>query len=240
MERQTDRISTAIGRWPRRLGLSAIVIALAAMPAVAGGADVATRGQIEQLVREALGTGRRLVVDVGDLDRRLRQAPCQQLEPFVPAGARVWGRTTIGLRCTDGTRWNVSLPIHVRVFGPALVAGTTALAGRPAADGAFRLAEVELSREAGRLLDDPALLDGKVLARVIAAGQPLRASDLRVLQTVTPGDPVQIRLIGNGFEIGAEGVALSGAGDGQAVRVRTDAGKVLSGTARGRTVEIRM
>lgn len=240
MDRQTDRTSTPTGCWQRRVGLSAIFLALAAVPVIAGGAGVAAQEQIDHLVREALGDERRLVVEVANLDSRLKQAPCDSVEPFVPAGARLWGRTTIGIRCADGVQWNVALPIHVRVFGPALVASTTLLAGTPASDGAFRMAEIELSRQSGKVLDDPTLLDGKVLSRAIAAGQPLRASDLRVLQTVTPGDPVHIKLIGNGFEIGAEGVALSGAGEGQTVRVRTDAGKVLSGTTRGRTVEIRM
>ena len=240
MDRQTDSTSTPTGCWQRRLGLSAFCLALAAVPAVASGADVAVREQIDQLVREALGDERRLVIEVTNLASRLAKAPCNQVEPFVPSGARLWGRTTIGLRCAGDTRWNVSQPVNIRVFGQALVASSTVLANTPASDAALRLAEVELTRQSAKLLDDPALLDGKVISRAIAAGQPLRASDLRVLQTVSPGDPVHIRLLGNGFEIGAEGVALSGAGEGQAVRVRTDAGKVLSGTTRGRTVEIQM
>lgn len=240
MNRQTDRTPTPIGCWQRRLGVSAVFIALAIVPAVAAGVDVAPREQIDRLVHEALGDQHRVEVDVGNLDARLRQAPCEQVEAFVPAGARLWGRSSVGVRCMDGVRWNVAVPINVRVFGPALVASSLILAGSPASAGDFRLAEVELSRQTRNLLQDPALLDGKVLGRSISAGQPLRAEDLRVAQTVAPGDPVHIRLVGNGFEIGAEGVALSGAGEGQPVRVRTDNGKVLSGTARGRTVEIQM
>lgn len=272
MGRQTDSTPTPIGR-RRRPGPAAclaLVLALATLPALAGGGAAAEREQasraqadraqadrasadrergsreqqvrkrIDRLVRETLGDERRIVVDTPNLASRLGLAPCDRVEPFVPAGARLWGRTAIAIRCADDTRWNASLPVNVRVFGPALVASSTVLAGTPAAAGAFRLTEVDLTAQPGKPVDDPALLEGRVLGRAIASGQPLRASDLRVLQTVSPGDPVQIRLLGNGFEIGAEGVALSGAGDGQAVRVRTDTGKILSGTARGRTVEIRM
>ncbi len=240
MNRQTDRTATPTGCWQRRLGVPAVFIALAVMPGVAGGADVAPREQIERLVHQALGDQQRVEVDVGNLDVRLRQAPCERLEAFVPAGARLWGRSLVGIRCVDGPRWNTAVPINVRVFGPALVASTLVLAGTPASASDFRLAQIELTRQNRNLLQDPALLDGKVLGRAVSAGQPLRAEDLRVAQTVAPGDPVHIRLLGSGFEIGAEGVALSGAGDGQPVRVRTDNGKVLSGTARGRTVEIQM
>lgn len=256
MNRQTDRTPTPTGCWQRRLGLSAILIALAVVPAVAAGADVAPREQlrdaagerspgqprqqIDRLVRQTLGERNRLEIDVPNLDVRLRQAPCPRVEPYVPSGARLWGRTSVGMRCADGTRWQVAVPVHVRVFGPALVANTTLLAGATAGEQDVRLAEVELTRQTRTLLQDPTLLTGKVLGRAVAAGQPLHAEDLRVARTLAPGDPVQIRLLGTGFEIGAEGVALSGAGDGQTVRVRTDSGKVLSGTARGRTVEIPM
>ncbi len=69
----------------------------------------------------------------GRLDPRLRLAPCSQVEPYLPPGARLWGRTRIGLRCIDGqARWNVFLPITVRVVAPALV-GRTLL--RPLAPG---------------------------------------------------------------------------------------------------------
>jgi flagella basal body P-ring formation protein FlgA len=50
-----------------------------------------------------------------------------------------------------------------------------------------------------------------------------------------------VRVIGNGrgFSISAEAIALASAQEGQAVRVRTDSGRVLSGTARaGRQVEV--
>ena len=64
----------------------------------------------------------RMEVSVGQLDPRLRLAPCARVEPHLPAGARLWGRTRLGLRCVEGAvRWNVYLPITVKAFGPAWV-----------------------------------------------------------------------------------------------------------------------
>ncbi len=40
----------------------------------------------------------RLVVSVGSLDSRLNLAPCAQVEPYIPAGMRLWGKTRLGLR----------------------------------------------------------------------------------------------------------------------------------------------
>ncbi len=65
----------------------------------------------------------RVEVLVGALDPRLRLAPCEQVEPYLPPGTRLWGQSRIGVRCVQGpTRWNVYLPVTVKVFGPALVA----------------------------------------------------------------------------------------------------------------------
>ncbi|MEY8879139.1 MAG: flagellar biosynthesis protein FlgA, partial [Leptothrix sp. (in: b-proteobacteria)] len=58
----------------------------------------------------------RVEVSTGQLDPRLHLAPCQKIEPYVPAGQRLWGRTRVGLRCTAGpVRWNVYLPVTVQV-----------------------------------------------------------------------------------------------------------------------------
>ena len=102
-----------------------------ALPAHAqqGGDQTAELGSITQhwlddalAQAQAGGLPLRMEVSVGTLDSRLRLAPCARVEPYLPAGARLWGRTRLGLRCVDGpTRWNVFLPITVKAFGPAWV-----------------------------------------------------------------------------------------------------------------------
>jgi flagella basal body P-ring formation protein FlgA len=62
----------------------------------------------------------------------------------------------------------------------------------------------------------------------------------RITPTVASGDPVRIQLLGQGFTIQAEGQALAAAGEGQVLRVRTDSGRILAGTLRGRTVDVRI
>ena len=37
----------------------------------------------------------RMEVSVGSLDSRLRLAPCARVEPYLPVGARLWGRTRL-------------------------------------------------------------------------------------------------------------------------------------------------
>ena len=72
----------------------------------------------------------RVEVEPGRLDPRLRLAPCERVEPHLPPGAQAWGRTRVGLRCTEGPKpWNVYLPVTVKVFAPALVAAAALPAG---------------------------------------------------------------------------------------------------------------
>src|SRR6218665_2264259 len=60
----------------------------------------------------------RMEVSVGNLDSRLKLAPCGQVEPYLPPNTRLWGRSRLGLRCVDGvTRWGVFLPVRVKAFG---------------------------------------------------------------------------------------------------------------------------
>ena len=64
----------------------------------------------------------RMEVQVGRLDPRLNLAPCQNVDPYLPSGSKLWGRTRIGLRCVEGAKpWNVFLPVTIQAFGPAWV-----------------------------------------------------------------------------------------------------------------------
>lgn len=184
--------------------------------------------------------GVRVEVRVGRLHPGARLAPCTRIEPFLPPNARLWGRGYIGARCTQGASWSTMIPVTVSVFGPALVANLPLAMGSVPQPADFRIEEVDWTRNAGTPVSDPALLAGRSLGRPLSAGQVLQANDLRVQQTVAAGDPVRIRVIGHGFSISASGYAVTAAGEGQSLRVRTEAGKMLVGTVRERAVEVRL
>lgn len=68
----------------------------------------------------------------------------------------------------------------------------------------------------------------------------LLRDQFRARQVVAQGDDVKVLYTGPGFAVSTQGRALSGATEGQTVRVVTDSGKTLSGTARAaRVVEIK-
>lgn len=193
----------------------------------------------EQAAARVTADSARIEVTVGQLDPRLQLAPCARIEPFLPAASRLWGRGHVGLRCMEGATWSVQLPVTVRIHGPALVATRPLAINAPLTADDFTVVEVEWTRESQGVVTDAAQLDNRVLTRPIATGQPVPLLALRAPQVITAGDPVKVQGEGRGFAVSADAIALSSAQDGQLVRVRTDAGRILTGTARaGRRVEI--
>lgn len=181
----------------------------------------------------------RVDIRVGALDSRIQLTPCSRMEPYLPSGVRLWGRTMIGVRCTEGGRWNVLIPVTVSVWGRAMVAAGPLAAGTVLGVQDAREQEVELSRERMPVVRTSQALEGHTLVRNINAGQPVLENMLKVTPVLAAGDAVRLRISGPGFAIAAQGVALAPAGDGQTVRIRTEQGKVLSGTAReGRIVDV--
>lgn len=187
----------------------------------------------------SLGGDVRLEVTVGTLASGLQLAPCARIEPFLPSGVRLWGRTHVGVRCMEGATWQVLLPVTVRVFGPALVAARPLPALQPVSADDLVSAEVEWTREPQGVATDPGQVAGRILTRPVGVGQPLPLAALRAPQVIGQGDPVRVLGQGRGFSVQTEAVALAAAQDGQLVRVRTSSGRILSGVARqGRTVEV--
>lgn len=193
----------------------------------------------QQLVHAPAVPGRptpalRVELQVGQLDPRLRLAPCQQVQPYWPAGQRVLSHARIGLRCVQGaTRWNVYLPVAIRLWGTALTATADLPAGTTLTPQHLALREVDLAARPDPALADSGLAIGRTLTRALPAGQALTQGDIKLQQWVRAGETVKL-VAGNGeFQITGEGQALGTALEGQVVRARTDNGRVLQGVAAG-------
>jgi flagella basal body P-ring formation protein FlgA len=184
----------------------------------------------------------RIEVSAGSLDPRLKLAPCQRIEPYLPAGARLWGATRVGLRCSDGpVRWNVYLPVTVKVWAPALVAAAPIAAGTELTGRELMLTEVDIAAAHGATFDQVGALIGRKLATPLAPGAAVRADMLRARQWFAAGDPVVLVARGDGFSVSGSGEALGPGLDGQQVRVRTEGGRIVVGLPVGeRRVEIKL
>lgn len=173
----------------------------------------------------------RMEIKLGSLDSRLKLAPCGNVEPYLPPGARLWGRTRVGLRCVDGlSRWNVSLPVTVNAYGNAWVIKTQVAVGSLLTEDDVVEAEVNWAEESSPVVRDKSLWVGQVAARALMAGQTLRQGMFRPAQVFQAGAQVRVIAQGVGFQVSGEGQALSAGVVGQIARVRMENGRVSSGT----------
>lgn len=196
------------------------------------------QARIEEFVRAQLGSQYRVELRFARSSPQQRLQACARIEPFLAPGTRLWGRTSIGVRCVEGANWSLLVPMQVAVFGPALVASRPITANTPLTAHDVQLQEVELSSDNRPVLTELAQIDGQMSARALRPGEALRDYHVRVIPTVRPGDPVRLRMVGRGFVVSADGAAMASAGNGESVRVRTPSGKIMIGRVNGSTVDI--
>jgi flagella basal body P-ring formation protein FlgA len=209
---------------------------LVAPAAAATADDVASA--VERLAKDAAAgvsaalPDARVEVEVGELDPRLRLAPCADIRPYLPPNARLWGRARVGLRCESGpVRWNVYLPLTVRVHARALVVAGTLPAGHVVGEADLQAADVDIAAGRGSAVMRAEEAVGRALARPLPAGAPLRSTDLKPRLWFAAGDSVRVIAVGTGYAVSGEGQALAPGVDGQPVRVRTESGRIVTGVA---------
>lgn len=172
----------------------------------------------------------RMEITVGALDSRLRLAPCARVEPYLPPGTRLWGKTRLGLRCLEGsTKWNVFLPVTIKAYGLAWVVKGQVSAGAALTQDDVIEAEVDWAEQREAIISNPDQWLGQVANRALTSGQALRQGMIRPAQVFRAGAQVRVLAQGAGFEITSDGQALTAGVVGQSARVKMDNGHVMSG-----------
>lgn len=208
-------------------------LASAAVPALAQNQDLeAVRHAAEAFARsQTESVSGEVIIEAGPLDPRLQLAACQSLQAYLPAGARLWGRSNVGVRCQRPENWSVMVPVSVQVMVNALFAARALPRGEPVADQDIITQRVDLTQLPAGVLTDRSQAVGRVPNVSLAAGLPLRADVLRGAFVVTRGQTVRILFFADGFTVSSEGQALGNAAVGEYVQVRATSGKVIKGRA---------
>ncbi|RXV72123.1 flagellar basal body P-ring formation protein FlgA [Burkholderia stabilis] len=166
-------------------------------------------------------------------------AACTTLEPFMPTGARLWGRTTVGVRCAGERPWTVYLQAKVTVQATYYVAARQIAPGEPLSAADLVARDGDLTVLPLAVITDPAQAIGSTALARISAGLPLRQDMLKSAASVSAGQTVRVVAAGPGFTISAEGSVLANAAPGQSVRVRMAAGQIVTAIVKDAgTVEI--
>ncbi|NKJ45965.1 flagella basal body P-ring formation protein FlgA [Burkholderia sp. SG-MS1] len=166
---------------------------------------------------------------------------CAALEPFMPTGARLWGRMTVGVRCAGERPWTIYLQARISLHATYYLAARAMAPGEVLTAADLVARDGDLTGLPQAIVTDPSQAVGSVSLVRIAGGMPLRRDMLKSASAVAIGQTVRVVAAGDGFSISAEGSAMNNASPGQQVRVKTANGQVISGIVKdGATVEIQL
>lgn len=189
---------------------------------------------------ETLHLPGKVIIKINQPDAHQTLRPCNQLQPFLPPGGRLWGKFSVGMRCQDEATWTLYVPVEIEVIASAIHAAQPINMGKLVGAQDIVSKEVDLVRIPAGAVTDPDQAIGKVAATFLASGQPIRTHQLRAPHVITRGQKVRLTATGAGFAVSTEGEALTAAAEGEVVQVRNPTGRVISGMAReGGIVEIK-
>ena len=239
----------ALSRRAMRMGVAAAVLTVGfsgtAFSQSAGAVDHFAREWLEQSMASTMKSAGSLPlrpeVIVGSLDPRLQLAPCARVEPYLPTGAQLWGRSRIGLKCVEGpVAWNVFLPVTVKAWGPGWVVRRTIQANAPVTAADVELvAEVDWADQKVPVLTQIDQWQGMIAAYTLMPGHVMRENNVRAAQAFGAGSQVRVVATGPGFQLNASGEAMTNGYVGQVARIKLENGKIVSGKVRtGGSVEV--
>lgn len=224
--------------------LVAFLALLLAVPLALADARLQSPGTLTHVVQQflhtqAAGLPGQVKVTVTPPDARLALAACPAPEAFLQPGARAWGNTTVGVRCTAPTAWTIYMQAQVSVTADYVASAVPLAQGQPIEPGQLVLLKGDIAAMPAGILTDIGQAVGRSPLVSLPAGVPLRTDSLKRKMVVQQGQAVRLVSSGSNFSVSAEAKALASAGEGQVVQVRTASGSVISGTARANgTVDV--
>lgn len=190
------------------------------------------------LQTQSAGLPGKVTVKIGSVDPRLSLPACPAPEAFQQPGARPWGKTTVGVRCTAPS-WSLFLQAQVSVIADYVTAAVPLAQGQAIEAGQLATMQGDIAAMPNGIVTDMAQAIGRTPIVSLPAGAPLRLDSLKSKPVVQQNQVVRIVSRGENFSVSGEGKAIGNAGEGQVVQVRTPRGAIISGTARmGGIVEV--
>jgi flagella basal body P-ring formation protein FlgA len=200
----------------------------------------ALRTVVEQYLQtQTAGLPGQVTVKVGQVDPRTSLASCPAPEAFQQPGARAWGKTTVGVRCTAPSSWTVYIQATVNVVADYVAAAVPLAQGQPVDASQLVMMKGDIAAMPNGIITDMAQAIGRTPTASLPAGTPLRLDTLKSKPVVQQGQTVRLVSKGANFSVSAEARAINNAGEGQVAQARTQSGTVVSGTARaGGVIEV--
>lgn len=182
-------------------------------------------------------------INVGRIDRRLKLTACQSSpEAFLPAGAKLQGKLTVGLRCLGPRPWTVYVPAQIKIFANVITAAQPLLRGTEITADNVTSVRKELGYLRTGYFTKPQAVIGKILTQNLVAGQAITPKRLKARILVHRGEKVTIVATAGALKVRGKGKALKDAAKGELVSVRSSRSKrIVQGiVTKAGTVNVQM
>ncbi len=227
---------------PRKMSLIAINMAMtlamfaSAIAAANPSGSMQDLGILNQKVKDFLtiqsaGSPGKAEITTTPIDPRLQLANCAAIETFFPAGSRAWGKTSVGLRCSDPARWTIYVQANISVIGDYLVSAAPLAQGQTITKNDVMFQKGDLTTLPPGIYTNIVQVVGRTASMSLNGGSILKHELLKLPIVVQQGQTVRIVSTGEGFSISAEGRAQGNATEGQVVQARVASGQIVSGVA---------
>jgi flagella basal body P-ring formation protein FlgA len=144
----------------------------AAVPAGQQDGESVRRTALTFLQQQSAGLPGKITITVAPAFPR-GLASCTTLVPFMPPGARLWGRTTVGVRCAGERPWTLYLQARVSLEATYYLAARQIEPGAVVSPADLMTREGDLANLPRTIVTDPSQAVGAVaLARIGAAPVP--------------------------------------------------------------------
>uniref|UniRef100_UPI003751B415 flagellar basal body P-ring formation chaperone FlgA n=1 Tax=Undibacterium sp. TaxID=1914977 RepID=UPI003751B415 len=191
------------------------------------------------LKQQTSGLNNRVEIQVRPIDPRLKLQACEQLSSFLPPGAKVWGKVTVGIRCNSPKPWTIYASAQVRIFGDYVVTKNAVRTGQILTEEDIVTLHGELSSQAAGVALNTRTVVGKTMLASYPAGVSIRQEMFKTIPVIQQGQSVKVVNQGTGFRVSNDAIALNSASEGQIVRGKTTSGILVNGIARaGGLIEV--
>ena len=194
--------------------------ALAEQATTAGDIQDMAENFLQTWAESQRGLNRRIEYQVGNVDRRLKLAPCEgepELE-FVSDPLRT-PSPSILISCTGKRPWRMYVTASVEAYGPAIVAARPLTRGERLSSAALTTSEVQLNASRRGTLTDMNDIQGMMVRRPVKTGTVLTPDLLVAPDAIERGDHVIILARAGSFSVSSRGKALGNASVGEQVLV---------------------
>lgn len=162
--------------------------------------------------------------------RITRQAPCDELQPFLTSGQRLRSRMTVGVRCAAPQAWTTYVQADLSIQGYFYVANRDIQVGDTISLSDLTGREGDVLRLSRGVVFDPSQAIGYIATQRIPAGATVKSGALRDPNSVQRGQMVRTEVRGIGFVATGEGQAMQGGSPGSQIQIKTSSGQIVTGT----------